>query len=151
MPYLADTNVLLRALQRGDPDHALVRASLRTLWGRGEQVCYTPQNLVEFWRSCTRPVSVNGFGLSIAETNRRARVIERLLVLLPDRPEIHLEWRRLVLACEVSGVQVHDARLAAAMRVHGLSHILTSNDADFSRYPGIVAVHPRELIQQRAK
>ena len=51
------------------------------------------------------------------------------------------------MACAVSGVQVHDARLVAAMRVHGLDRLLTLNVADFSRYPGIVAVHPRDAAR----
>ncbi|HEV2379309.1 MAG TPA: hypothetical protein VG206_05885 [Terriglobia bacterium] len=42
----------------------------------------------------------------------------------------------------ISGVQVHDARLAASMYAHGVSHILTLNLPDFSRYDGIVALHP---------
>ncbi len=46
----------------------------------------------------------------------------------------------------VSGIQVHDARLVAVMRVHGIAHILTLNVGDFQRYPGINAVHPRQLI-----
>ncbi len=50
MRFLADTNVLLRLLQRSDPDHGLIRTALRTLGGRGEQICFAPQNLVEFWR-----------------------------------------------------------------------------------------------------
>ena len=67
MPYLADTNVLLRLLQRSDPDHAIIRSALRTLQRRGEQICFAPQNLVEFWCVCTRPTSANGFGLTVAE------------------------------------------------------------------------------------
>jgi predicted nucleic acid-binding protein len=51
----------------------------------------------------------------------------------------------MVVAYGVSGVQVHDARLAAAMRVHGMTHILTFNPADFQRYPGITVVHPANL------
>jgi predicted nucleic acid-binding protein len=145
MAYLADTNILLRLLHRGDPDHSVVRSSLRTLQRGGEQVCYAAQNLVEFWRVCTRPISANGFGLSVAETDRRAKVIERLFTLLPDRAEIHVEWRRLVVSCSVSGVQVHDARLVAAMYAHGLQNLLTLNVADFDRYPGIVAVHPTDV------
>ena len=39
-------------------------------------------------------------------------------------------------------------RLAAAMRVHGLGRILTLNVAHFSRYPGIVAVHPGDVAQR---
>jgi predicted nucleic acid-binding protein len=46
----------------------------------------------------------------------------------------------------VSGVQVHDARLAAAMRVHGIERVLTFNERDFARYPDIQAVHPRALL-----
>jgi len=37
---------------------------------------------------------------------------------------------------------VHDARLAAAMYVHHVDHILTLNVADFSRFTGRTAVHP---------
>jgi predicted nucleic acid-binding protein len=66
--------------------------------------------------------------------------------LLPDTPDIYPEWRRLVLAIGVSGRQVHDARLAAVMRAHGVTHILTFNASDFTRYPGITVVHPRELL-----
>lgn len=41
-------------------------------------------------------------------------------------------------------VWVHDARLAATMLAHGLSHILTFNTADFARYApaGLVVVDP---------
>jgi len=45
----------------------------------------------------------------------------------------------------VSGVQVHDARLAAAMRVHGVKRILTFNDRDFARYADMEAIHPRAV------
>jgi predicted nucleic acid-binding protein len=150
MPYLADTNILLRVLRRGDPSNAIIKASLRALWQRREQVCYTPQNMVEFWRVCTRPAADNGFGLSVPETDARARLIERIFTLLPDGPDIHALWRQIVVDCAVSGVQVHDARLVAAMRVNGLTHILTLNTADFRRYPGIVPVHPRDIVAGRA-
>ena len=44
----------------------------------------------------------------------------------------------------VSGVQVHDARLVAAMIVHDVTHILTFNTQDFTRYApdGIIAIDP---------
>ena len=35
----------------------------------------------------------------------------------------------------VIGNQVYDARLVAAMMVHGVGRILTFNAADFTRYP----------------
>ena len=145
MPYLADTNVLLRLLQRSDSGHATVCSALRTLRERGEQICFAPQNLVEFWRVCTRPISANGFGLTVVDTDRRARVIERLFTLLPDGRAVHEEWRRLVVAQAVSGVQVHDARLVALMRVHALVNLITFDVGDFDRYPGILAVRPQDV------
>jgi predicted nucleic acid-binding protein len=68
------------------------------------------------------------------------------MVLLPDSEAVYHEWRRLVVLFAVSGVKVHDARLAASMRVHGVAHLLTLNPDDFARYPGIVAVHPGSLL-----
>lgn len=146
MPLLADTNILLRLVQRSDPEHVTVRNALRRLRGQGEQICFAPRNLVEFWRVCTRPAAVNGFGLTTEETDRRARVIERLFLLLPDGPAVHAQWRRLVVAHAVSGVQVHDARIVALMHVHGIGSLLTLDVADFSRYPGVTAIHPRNVL-----
>jgi hypothetical protein len=39
----------------------------------------------------------------------------------------------------VSGIQVHDARMVAAMRVHGIANLLTLNAKDFRRYGGITS------------
>jgi predicted nucleic acid-binding protein len=54
------------------------------------------------------------------------------------------EWRRIVVAYQVSGKSSHDARLVAAMNVHGITQVLTFNVKDFARYPGIQAIHPRD-------
>jgi predicted nucleic acid-binding protein len=91
-------------------------------------------------------VNRNGFGLSPSETDRRARKFEAELYLLPDSIFVHEEWRRMLVDYGVSGVQVHDARLAAAMRVHDVKRILTFNAQDFCRYKGIEAVLPQSVI-----
>jgi len=59
---------------------------------------------------------------------------------------VHREWRRILVDYRVSGVQVHDARLIAAMLVHGVTHILTFDAKDFSRFDKIDAVHPLKVI-----
>lgn len=138
--------MLLRVRHRTAPEYALVRSTLRQLFSQGDQLCYASQNLVEFWNVCTRPATARGgFGLTLDETDRRARLLERLFILLPDTPGIHDEWRRLVITHAVVGVQVHDARLVAAMNVYGLANVLTLNPADFTRYPGITALHPQNI------
>jgi predicted nucleic acid-binding protein len=64
------------------------------------------------------------------------------MTLLPDDARVYAAWRELISAHDVRGVQVHDAKLAAAMLTHDVFHILTFNGADFARYPKIEAVHP---------
>jgi predicted nucleic acid-binding protein len=146
MSYLLDSNILLRIARPSDPDYTLVRTALQKLSARGELRTYLSQNLIEFWNVCTRPSTARGgFGFTIAEAERAAKRIERLFILLPDTPAIHTEWRRLVFTYNVQGVKVHDARLVAGMNAHGLTHILTLNPSDFSRYPGITAVHPGSI------
>jgi predicted nucleic acid-binding protein len=146
MAYLVDSNILVRVLHRSDPDNGLIRAALGTLWRRGEKLCFTSQNLGEFWNVCTRPATARGgYGLTIAETDRRARLIERFYTLLPDTASYHGEWRRLLVTYTVQGVAVHDARLVAAMKVHGITHILTLDTKDFARYTEITAVHPQHI------
>ncbi|HIK08673.1 MAG TPA: type II toxin-antitoxin system VapC family toxin [Oscillatoriaceae cyanobacterium M33_DOE_052] len=147
MIYLVDTNILIRFAHRHDPQHAIVRTAVRNIKQNGHQLQIISQNCVEFWNVATRPVVRNGFGLSPTDAERLLRLIERLFPVLPDTPMLYPEWRRLVVTFAVSGVQVHDARLVAAMKVHGLTHILTFNTADFTRYAseGIFAVEPTTL------
>ena len=142
MPLLTDTNILLRLAEPSDPDYTIVRTAMETLLARGERLCYAAQNMVEFWSVCTRPIERDGFGLSIAETDARAKLIEARFRFLPDSERVHVEWRRLVVRYSVAGVQVHDARLVASMLVHGVPNLLTLNGRDFARYAGIRAVHP---------
>lgn len=143
--YLIDTNVLLRLSQHNDPQHDLVQAALDELDRRGLEFYFALQNIAEFWNVCTRPIKHNGYGLSIAETDRHTAAIERVMLLLPDDDRVYSIWRQLVVAHNVRGVQVHDARLVAIMRAHGLTHLLTMNQSDFARYANIQAIHPSQL------
>ena len=46
----------------------------------------------------------------------------------------------------VKGKQAHDARLAAAMLRHSVTHLLTYNTSDFQRYPEITALSPVSVL-----
>ncbi len=135
--------------KRDDPQHTLVVAAIDRLIADGADLCYVPQNIVELWNVLTRPKAVNGFGLTVAEADREASLLEQQFTLLPDNARVHEVWRRLVVEHGVSGKQVHDTRLVAAMIVHGVTHLLTLDTADFTRYPEITAVHPRALAEIR--
>src|SRR5208337_5527112 len=143
---LVDTNILLRMTRRSDPQHHLVDAALARLASEGTTLHYTHQNIAELWNVMTRPQIRNGLGLTLAEAEREVRAIEAGMDLLPDSEAVYREWRRIVVQYGISGVQVHDARLAAAMYVHRVGHILTLNVSDFSRFSGLTAVHPSSLL-----
>lgn len=147
MIYLADTNFSLRFAFRQNPQHNTVRQAVRILRKRGDEIFIVPQTCVEFWNAATRPAKNNGFGFSVADADFFLRLIERIFPLLPDDARVYQKWRKLVLDFGVSGVQVHDARIVAAMLVHQVTHILTFNTSDFARYSsiGIVAIDPKTL------
>jgi predicted nucleic acid-binding protein len=138
---LVDTNVLLRRTQPGHPNHEAAVESIARLTELGERGCVTLQIIAEFWNAATRPLEQNGLGFSVELTLREIGRIESTLMLLHDNASIHAEWKRLVTAHRVIGSKVHDARLVAAMNVHGVAKILTFNGADFRRYP-VEIVHP---------
>ncbi len=149
MIVLLDSGILVRLLERNELLHSTVRAAVRAVKTRGDNLAMAPQNVAEFWNVCTRPTSARGgLGLSISETNQRLRVLERIIRILPDSPAAFSIWRNLVVTLNVSGVQVHDARLAALMQAHQITHLLTLNGADFARFPGITALDPHTFVAQ---
>ncbi|MEH2385819.1 MAG: type II toxin-antitoxin system VapC family toxin [Nostoc sp.] len=141
MPYLVDTNVLLRSVDLNHPMNPDAANAISILSSRGEQLHIVPQNLIEFWNVYTRPTERNGLGRSVAETQAEVNRLKVLFPLLLDTQAIYQEWERLVVAYGIRGVNVHDARLVAAMLVHGLTHILTFNISDFARYSEITPVN----------
>ena len=84
--WLADTNILLRWVKTDNQDFPLVLQAIGLLLKSGVTICYTSQNLAEFWNVLTRPVRNNGYELSIAEADEFARYIEGRLQLLSDSP-----------------------------------------------------------------
>jgi len=144
--WLVDTNVLLRSTQTSHPVYDDVVRSVSILATRRDELHVVAQNLIEFWSVATRPIEKNGLGLSVAETDVEVTRLKNLFALVPDTPEIFSEWERIVRQYQVSGKQVHDARLVAAMKVHGLQNLLTFNDGDFKRYTEITAVNPQHVV-----
>jgi predicted nucleic acid-binding protein len=145
MSTLVDTNVLLRRTQPDHESHALAVESVAKMLENGELVCFTPQHISELWNVATRPQAQNGLGFSVALAATEVAKIEQALILLPDSPATYAEWKRLVLTHGVMGVKVHDARLVAAMAVHGVRRILTFNADDFKRYD-IEALSPASVL-----
>src|SRR5438067_11985377 len=136
MAYLIDTSVLVRLANIRDVQHAAAARAVLELHRLGEVLHVTPQVLIEFRNVATRPRALNGLGISIAATEAHVATFEPRFPLLADTPDIYPAWKALVGALGVIGKQVHDARLVAVCRVHGVSHLLSFNIAHFARLAG---------------
>ncbi len=143
MRILADSGILLRLFELGDPRTDAVVRTVVALQDRGDILVTAAQNVAEFWNVCTRPATARGgFGLSFTDTERRLEEVEGTLTLLTELPTTYATWRGLIVSHRVQGKQVHDARLAALMLSHGVTHIVTLNGRDFTRYPGLTVIDP---------
>ena len=148
MSYLLDTNILLRLVEPTHPMHEPACQAVEALTARAEVLYVAPQNIIEFWAIATRPVVNRGLGFTPERAQSEAERIERTYTLAPDNPVIYQEWRRLVVAYSVLGMQAHDARLIAVMRVRRIENILTFNVTDFNRFSageGITVVDPASV------
>jgi len=142
MSTLIDTSVLARAAQRSHPLYQTAVDAVVDLRKQGETLCVVPQNLYELWVVCTRPVTQNGLGMTPAATLAELSLIKSLYALQSDNPSILVLWEQLISQYQVRGKNAHDARLVAAMLVHGIPQILTFNPGDFQRYQGIRVLVP---------
>ncbi len=119
--------------------------ALRILNKQGQDLHIVAQNLIELWVVATRPVQQNGLGMTPRSAEAELDRIQSAFDLLPETPGIYPAWEALVTRHQVSGKPAHDARLVAAMQVHGLTSILTFDRSGFSCFPGIEVVHPEHV------
>jgi predicted nucleic acid-binding protein len=144
--YLIDTSILIPLANTAEPRHAVAARAVLELHRRGEVLHVTPQVFVEFRNVATRPLTVNGLGLTAVNAEAHASTFEARFPLLPETPDIFPAWKALIGALGVIGKQVHDARLVAVCHVHNVTHLLTFNVAHFVRMagfgPGITVVDP---------
>ena len=87
----------------------------------------------------------NGIGLTPDAAGAELEQIHAFFTVLSESRDVYDIWRDLVTRYGVSGVAAHDARLVAAMKVHGITRILTFNRSDFARYPDVEVVDPQGL------
>jgi predicted nucleic acid-binding protein len=149
MRTLLDTNILTRCVQPAHPLCQPAVDALTLLRQQGDDLCLVPQNFYEFWVVATRPVAVNGLGMSAAQAQAEVARVKQLFTVLDETPAVFARWEQLVVQYQVMGKNAHDARLVAAMLVHGVPLLLTFNVSDFQRYQGITVVSPQDVLSRQ--
>ncbi len=145
MDFLADTNIISRFVNRDDLLHGVVFKAIRELSMQKNRIVIVPQVLYEFWAIATRPTAANGLGWSVERTRAEIDDLLTQFTLLADDSQVFNYWLELVTKYQVSGKPSHDARLVAAMQVHGLTNLLTLNTDDFKRFSSINVFHPSQF------
>jgi toxin-antitoxin system PIN domain toxin len=137
-----DTNILVYAHRADAPFHQAARRCVTTL-AEGRAAWAIPWPCVhEFVGIVTRQrVFDPPTPLDAALAQVDTWLDSPTLVLLAEGPGYWAELRALLAAGRIVGPQVHDARIAALCRIHGVRELWTS-DRDFSRFDRLVVRNP---------
>ncbi|HUF43195.1 MAG TPA: PIN domain-containing protein [Verrucomicrobiae bacterium] len=142
---LIDTNILVHAYTVSDTGkHATALSIIEKVW-QGESAATTLQNLCEMFsvitRKVARPVSASS-----------ATAIVEGILTAPQWTVIDRTPRTVLKAAEL--VRLYrapfwDALIAACMLENGIEIVLTENERDFKRIPGITVVNPFKRAVKR--
>jgi uncharacterized protein len=137
-----DTNILVYAHREDSPFHEAAFQRVAQL-AEGPAVWAIPWPcLHEFLAIVTHPrIYIPPTPLAGALDQVDAWLESPALVLLTESPAHWPTLRALLATGRVSGPLVHDARVAALCRQHGVRE-LWSADRDFSRFAGLAVVNP---------
>ena len=95
---------------------------------------------------CTRPASVNGFGITSEDALAKLTSTQQIFAILPDTSQVYPTWETLMARYKVGGKRAHDMRLVAVMLIHRVQQILTFNDVDFRNVQEIKALNPFDVL-----
>jgi len=137
-----DTNVLVYAHREDSPWHPQAYARVKEL-AEGRALWALPWPCVhEFLAIVTHPrIYAPPTPLALALDQVEAWLESPGLVVLAESENYWPELRQMLIAGLVAGPQVHDARVAALCRLHGVRELWTV-DRDFSRFPGLKVKNP---------
>lgn len=137
-----DTNILVYAHRQDSPWHEAASGRLAEL-AEGRAAWGIPWPcLHEFLAIVTHPRIYNPPSpKEIAQAQIEAWLEAPGVVLLAESSGYWPELRATLKAGRIAGSAVHDARVAALCRLHGISELWTA-DRDFSRFTAPRAINP---------
>lgn len=137
-----DTNILVYAHRRDSEWHAQASDLVKKMAeGRNGWAIPWP-SIHEFLAIVTHPkiyAPPSTVEQAIAQVD--AWMASQSVVLLGESSDHWSSLRELVTKGQVRGPLVHDARIAALCKTHGVTEFLTA-DRDFSRFPTLPAKNP---------
>lgn len=136
-----DTNVLVYANIASSPLHQRSLEAIQSYVSAGVALWISRQVLREYLATVTRP-QVFSDPVTARTAVTRVRYFQSHFRIAEDGPEVTERLLALVEQIPIGGKQIHDTNIVATMQVHGLSHLLTHNTADFARFAHLITVVP---------
>ncbi|MBI4638079.1 MAG: PIN domain-containing protein [Candidatus Rokubacteria bacterium] len=137
-----DTNLLVYAHREDSPWHDAAYARLAELADARAAWAIPWPCLHEFLAIVTHPrIYAPPTPVPAALDQVEAWLEAPSLVLLAESEGYWRDLRPAIEAGRVAGAQVHDARVAALCRQHGVRELWTA-DRDFGRFPGLTTWNP---------
>lgn len=140
-PGLADTNVLIYALDADALHHTAARALIEAARDGSTTLYVTSQILCEFYAVVTNARRV-AKPRSSAEALEAISNLLTFLHVLPVPVHVVERWMSLVRRHPITGADVFDLQIAATMQASDVQRIYTFNTRDFEMIGGISVVMP---------
>lgn len=134
-----DTNVLVFATLADSPLQANAQKAIRDSQQAGIEIWISRQIIREYRAALSRP---QVFSQPASPSLLRAEV--ELFILqynvAEDNAEITERLLHLIEIVPTGGKHIHDANIVATMLTYGITHLLTHNVTDFTRFSQFVTV-----------
>ncbi|MDY7027235.1 MAG: PIN domain-containing protein [Spirochaetota bacterium] len=144
---LVDTNILLTATDRSRPEHTAAREVFLQAPAAGAHLCISGQIIREYVVVATRPVEVNGLGLTSDEAIHNIESFKRRMLFLEETEPVTIELISLVRKYKLSGKAIHDANIIALMHEQNIHMLITQNPDDFADFPDLQIFSPSSFIE----
>jgi toxin-antitoxin system PIN domain toxin len=137
-----DTNILVYSHREDSPWHERAHSQI-VLLAEGRAPWAIPWPCIhEFLAIVTHPrIYSPPTPVSEAVDQASAWLESPSLFLLTESDGYWRQLREIIESGHVSGAMVHDARIAALCKLHGVRELWTA-DRDFSRFPGLHTRNP---------
>lgn len=147
-PLLVDTNILIEATDTRRRFHADATALIDAVGA----LVFPAQVIREYLVVATRPVNVNGLGMSLHDALENIGEFRKTIRLLAEERPILPAFLRLLAGAHCAGARIHDAHLVATAIVHHVRTIVSLNPDDLLGFTSEIAVvGPAEALGERTR
>ncbi len=136
-----DTNTLIYATNSAAPLHQVANQFIQTTFAAGIQLTVSTQILREYLATATR-LSTQGVNFPQSDILANLQLFQSRFRVVEDNLQLFSALMGLFQNYSFAGKQVHDANIVATMQIYGITHLLTHNVSDFSRFAALITIVP---------